>query len=219
MELNYAVLSKSPLFHQIDKSDLQSMLKCLGVKKKECKKDSYILFPGESVEYMGIVMRGKVAVMKEDAQGNRNILSEFGPSEMFGGALAYLRSTKSPVSVVAIEDSEVLLIDNKRIVSTCSSACVFHTMLIKNMLEILAGEVLMLNQKLDVISKRTTREKLLTFLQSQKNLSNSNPFTIAYNREQLADFLFVDRSAMSRELSKMRDEGIIKFKKNKFELL
>ena len=219
MELNLDILLKSPLFYHIDKSDLRAMLKCLGAKPKMCKKDSYIIFPGESVEYMGIVLSGEIAVMKEDAHGNRSILAKFGPSEMFGGALAYLRNTKSAVSAIALEDSEVLLIDNKRIISTCPSACVFHTMLIKNMLGILAGEVIMLNNRLDVISKRTTREKLLTFFQEQKNLFDSNSFAIPYNREQLADYLFVDRSAMSRELSKMRDEGLIKFKKNKFELL
>ncbi|MEL7569975.1 MAG: helix-turn-helix domain-containing protein, partial [Eubacteriaceae bacterium] len=122
-------------------------------------------------------------------------------------------------SVLALSDSEVLLFDYKRIITTCSSACVFHAKLIENMLKILADDVLNLNDKLHVLSNRTTRDKLLAYFELQREIFNSDIFSIPLNREQLADFLFVDRSAMSRELSNMRDEGLIKFDKNNIELL
>lgn len=174
---------------------------------------------GESIRNVGIVISGKIAVIKEDGFGNRSIIAEMTPGEMFGEAFACAGIGNITVSVLAAADSEILMIDYKKIIATCSSACVYHTKLIENMLEILAKRVLMMNQRIDVISKRTTREKLMAYFEIQKAAAKSDRFTIPYNREELADFLFVDRSAMSRELCRMREEGLIDFRKNRFEIL
>ena len=219
MNINIDVISKNPLFEKVSYSNLTSMFACLNVRYQEHKKGSYVFLEGQKVDYVGIVHKGKLAAVKDTYQGNRSIFDEYAPSEMFGGAFACAKLDKSPISVLALSDSEVLLFDYKRIITTCSSACVFHAKLIENMLKILADDVLNLNDKLHVLSNRTTRDKLLAYFELQSEIFNSNSFSIPLNREQLADFLFVDRSAMSRELSNMRDEGLINFDKNNIELL
>ncbi|MDQ2085586.1 Crp/Fnr family transcriptional regulator [Herbivorax sp. ANBcel31] len=217
--INYSVLKKNNLFKDIEVESLEKILSCLSAKVSFYKRDEFIYMAGENVYFIGIIMKGKVVILKEDENGNRNILSEVSLGEMFGEALACAEIEKTSVSVQGVEDSEVLLIDYKKIIKTCSSACVFHTKLIENMLKILAMKTIMLNQKIEIVSKRTIREKLITFLAAQKDIDNSNVFTIPYNREQLSDYLYVDRSAMSRELGKMRDEGLINFNKSRFEII
>ncbi|TYQ17788.1 UNVERIFIED_CONTAM: CRP-like cAMP-binding protein [Acetivibrio alkalicellulosi] len=213
------IIKKNYLFKGIHVDNLKEILTCLNAKSSFYKQREFVLLTGQKISFIGIVVSGKVVVEKEDKDGNRIIISEIPPGEMFGEAFACAGIEKSSVSVQAVEDSEVLLINYKKIITTCSSACIFHTKLIENMLELLARKLLMQNQRMEFVSKRTIREKLLSFFENQKKLSNSDKFTIPYNREQLADFLFVDRSALSRELGKMRHEGLIKFDKNKFELM
>ena len=216
---NIEIIKSNPLFKEIIENDLETMLSCLSAKQCFYNQNSFIFLTGESIHHIGIMMSGKIIITKEDGFGNRSIIAEVIPGEMFGEAFACSGIENSTVSVQAAADSVVLLIDYKRIVTTCSSACIFHTKLIENMLAILAKKVLMLNQKIGIVSKRTTREKLMAYFEIQKDRANSNKFTIPYNREELADFLFVDRSAMSRELCRMRDEGLIDFRKNRFEIL
>lgn len=217
--INYQIIKQNDLFKGIEDDNLKSILSCLSAKVSMFKKGEFIYMTGENVYFIGILLKGQVVVLKEDEEGNANILSEISSGDMFGEALACAEIEKSSVTVQTLEDSEVLLVDYKKIIKTCSSACVFHTLLIENMLKILAKKVIMLNQKMEIISKRTIREKLIAFFTAQKNIFNSNIFTIPYNREQLSNYLYIDRSAMSRELGKMRDEGLIKFKKNRFELI
>jgi CRP-like cAMP-binding protein len=164
-----------------------------------------------------MVLSGSARVIKEDENGNVMILTELAASELFGEAFACAGIEQSPVTVLAAEDSEILCIDYKKITSSCSSACGFHSKLIENMLKIIAEKNLLLNQKIEILSKRTTREKLLAFFDAQRGAAKK--FSIPYNREELAHYLCVDRSAMSGELCKMRDEGLLKFHKNKFEIL
>ncbi len=195
------------------------MLSCLSAVTRQYKKNKFVLMKGERVNHIGIVLSGKLTVFSEDADGNRNILSEIVPGEMFAEAFAFAENPRSTVYVQATAKSEVLNIDYKKIVATCNKACSFHSNMIGNMLKILSGKILMLNSKLDIISKRTTRKKLAAFFEKQKVNFDSNVFTINFNREELADYLFIDRSSMSRELCKMRDEGLIKFKKKQFEIV
>ncbi len=217
--IDYQIIKKNELFRGIEDDNLKSILSCLSAKVLVYKKGEYVYMTGENINHIGILLKGQVVVLKEDEDGNTNILSEISQSEMFGEALACAEIEISSVSVQAVETSEILLIDYKKIIRTCSSACIFHTMLIENMLKILARKTIILNQKMEILSKKTIREKLMAFFALQKNIANSNVFTIPYNREQLSKYLYVDRSALSRELGKMRDEGLIRFKKNKFELI
>jgi CRP-like cAMP-binding protein len=215
----FEVIKDNPLFKGIKSNDLESMLKCLSVKYYSYQKNSFIILVGQKIPFVGIVLSGKLAIINEDRNGNENIINKLGIGEMFGEAFACAGLEKSTVSVQVIENSEVMLLDYKKIITSCTSACEFHTKLIDNMLAILAKKVLILNQKVEIISKRTTREKILAFLETQRDKASSNKFAIPYSREQLAKFLFVDRSSMSRELCKMRDDGLIKFNKNRFELM
>jgi len=213
----YEKIKNNPLWSGIGQNDFEHVLNCLSAKVHVYKKEDVILFSGSAVNFVGLVLEGSVQVIKEDIDGNTTILTELGVSEFFGETFACAEITQSPVTIVAAENAEILLIDYKKIITSCSSACVFHAKLIENMLKIIARKNLMLTQKLDILSKRTTREKLLTFLETQKGTAKK--FTIPYNREQLAQYLCVERSAMSNELGKLRNEGLIRFRKNEFEIL
>lgn len=213
------VLLKSPLFNNVDEKDLTSMLKCLLAKTRHYKKDEFIFREGELIYHVGIVLSGSVNIIREDFWGNRNILTHIASGGMFGEAFSCAEINKLPVSVIACEKSEIMLIDYRKIVTVCASACSFHSQLISNMLKIIASKNILLTQKIEHISQRTTREKVLSFLSAQALKLNSNTFTIPYDRQQLADFLCVERSALSRELAKMKKDCLIDYDKNKFQLL
>ncbi|OPZ86615.1 MAG: Nitrogen fixation regulation protein FixK [Firmicutes bacterium ADurb.Bin419] len=219
MKKNLKILKTSPLFSDIDEKDLLTMLNCLSARKAVFTKDSYIFTAEGIVNDVGIVLSGSVNIIKEDFWGNRAILAKTQSGELFGEAFSFAGAKRLPVSVVAAEKTEVLFVDFKKITTTCSSSCNFHTQLISNILKILAQKNIMLTQKLEHIVKRTTREKLLSYLSEQAIKHASNNFTIPFNRQELADYLSVDRSAMSNELSKLRDEGILEFSKNNFKLI
>ena len=217
MKKIFETIKDNPLFAGIAKSDFELMLSCLSAKTAAYGKDDIILLSGDTVNFVGLILSGGVRVIKEDIEGRITILTELSVADMFGEVFACAGVDHSPVTIQAAESTEVLFIDYKRIISSCTSACPFHAKLIENMLKLVAVKSLMLNQKIEILSKRTTREKLLLFFDMQRGTANR--FTIPYNREELANFLCVDRSAMSNELGKMRDEGIIKFRKNMFEIL
>ncbi len=212
------VLKSVSLFNRINDNELEPILKCLSAEIKKHKKDSIIFIAGDKISSVGIVLSGQVQVIKEDIMGNRTILTELSSGEIFGEIFACAGIEKSPVTVIAMADCDVMFIDYKKIVTTCSSACAFHTILIENMLKLIASKSIVLNQKIDILSKRSTREKIMSFLLTQMEKSKDNSFTIPFSREELADYLCVDRSALSRELCKMRDEGLLKFNKNEFKL-
>lgn len=212
------VLKACPLFAGIDKNDLGSLLICLAAVPKSFDKNQFIYMTGDSAGSVGLVLSGSVTVMHEDFWGNRSILTRLGPGDLFAEAFSCSDNDKLPVSVSAAERSEVLMVDCKKIISTCSSVCVFHTQLIKNLLGVLAKKNTLLTQKIEHLSRSTTREKLLSYLSSQAQLYGKSSFEIPFNRQELADYLSVDRSAMSTELGKMRDEGLLSFNRNHFEL-
>jgi CRP-like cAMP-binding protein len=214
-----ALLTACPLFAGINEKDLGSLLGCLSGRERTYDKDETVLFAGDNANAVGIVLSGSVLITEEDYFGNRNILSEIHPAELFGEALACAEAINAPVTVVANEQSELLLIDYKRIVTTCPSACSFHSALIKNMLRILAQRNMALVEKMKHITKRTTQEKVLSYLSNQAKRHKSSAFEIPFNRQELADYLAVERSALSAELCKLRDMGKIRFRKNRFELI
>ncbi|NAS19332.1 cyclic nucleotide-binding domain-containing protein [Clostridium butyricum] len=178
-----------------------------------------IIQQGDRVQFVGIVLSGGIQIIKEDIEGNINILSHLGINDIFAETFAYADIYECPITVQATENCEIMFIDCKRIIKKCNNACVFHWNLIENMLSMIARKNIMLNQKMEILSKRTTREKLLAFFNTQVQMNHSKKFSIPYNREGLAFYLCVDRSALSRELSNMQDEGLLKFNKNEFEIL
>ena len=213
------VLKRTKLFSGVGEEDIASLLSCLGARKKEYKKGEYILREGEHISDIFILVEGKIHIQKDDYWGNRSILSVISVGEMFGEGYAAPESGALLNDVVAVEDSSVIFFDVKRILTTCSSACRFHNMIVQNMFFAISDKSRKLVQKLGHMSGRTTRAKLISYLSEEAKRQGSSAFTVPFNRQQLADYLCVDRSAMSNELCKMRDEGMIKFEKSRFELL
>ena len=213
------VLKRTKLFSGVGEEDIASLLSCLGARKKEYKKGEYILREGEHISDIFILVEGKIHIQKDDYWGNRSILSVISVGEMFGEGYAAPESGALLNDVVAVEDSSVIFFDVKRIITTCSSACRFHNMIVQNMFFAISDKNRRLVQKIGHMSGRTTRAKLISYLSEEAKRQGSSTFTVPFNRQQLADYLCVDRSAMSNELCKMRDEGMIKFEKSKFELM
>lgn len=213
------ILKRNQLFCGVSEEHIVAMLNCLSATKKEYKKGEYIFHQGEHIENICILLSGSVHIQSDDYWGNRTIVSEVSAGEMFGESYAVHGSTAVLNDAVATADCVVAFFNVNRLMTVCSSACTFHSTVIKNLLFALTHKNRNLMQKLTHISKRTTREKLISYLSSQSTLAGSNSFSIPFNRQQLADFLSVDRSAMSNELSKMRAEGLLTFDKSNFTLL
>ena len=213
------IIKTCPLFRDITDDDLDSMLTCLGAKTERFDKRYTIIAEGSPAKYIGIVLSGSVSVEQTDIYGNRSILSVAGPSHIFGEAFACADVDAIPVSVVANEDSLIMFINIERILVTCSNNCPFHNKLIRNLMHDLAQKALMFHRKIDVISRRTTREKLLSYLNYEARRQGSGSFDIPFDRQGLADYLEVDRSGLSLEISKLRKEGILESRKNHFTLL
>lgn len=218
MKKYFDLLLDSALFQGFSQGNLSAILSCLSARKRKYAKNAAIFLAGDGVGDVGVVLSGGVRVVREDVLGNRAILSEFGPGNLFAEAFACAPAQKVPVSAVTSAESEILFIDCRRILTPCSAACAFHTRLISNLMAILALKNLMLNEKLVVMSGRTTREKLLAYLSGEAEKAGSMAFTIPFNRQELADYLCVDRSAMSAELGKLRDEGLLEFVRSSFVL-
>lgn len=218
MNKNLGIIKKSPLFSGITENEIESMLSCLSAKSKSYKKNQFVFRSGENISEVGMVLSGSVHIAKEDFWGNRSILTKAAAGQLFGETYACAQAGTLGVSVVAAEPSEVLFLDVRRIMTICSSACEFHSRLIRNLLSVLAERNLMLTKKMEHMAQRTTREKLLSYLSAESQKSGSAAFKIPFNRQQLADYLSVDRSAMSNELCKLRNEGILTFQKNDFVL-
>lgn len=212
------LLKNTKLFNGITEPEIESMLSCLSASKQSYQKGDCIFRRGERIHHVAMLLEGCIHIQKEDYWGNVSILSEISEGEIFGEVYACLGHDESLNSALAVKPSIVLFLDINRTLTMCSSACRFHERLIRNLLSVIASKNKMLTQKLEHMSQRTTREKLLSYLSEQSLKAGSPSFDITFNRQQLADFLSVDRSAMSNELCKMRDEGILQFNKNHFTL-
>lgn len=212
------VIISSPLFHGICPGDISAMLTCLQARRSSYFKGEYILSAGDPARDVGLVLQGNIHIIKEDFWGNRSIIANIEPGELFGEAFACAEICSLPVNAVASQDCAVMFIDYKKVITTCSSACAFHTGLIQNMLRIMAMKNKMLMEKLGHMTKRSTKEKLLSYLSEQAGKAGSSYFTIPFDRQELADYLCVERSAMSAELSKLKKEGILDYHKNDFIL-
>lgn len=213
------VLRKTKMFSGVGDEEIESMLSCLNARVQHYKKGEYVLHTGGHLRDILILVEGSLHIQKDDYWGNRSLLGQIGAGEMFGEAYVAPESGALMNDVVAVEDSAVMFFDLQRLLTTCSSACRFHAAVVQNLFFAISEKNRKLVQKLGHMSKRSTREKLISYLSEEAKRQNSARFSIPFNRQQLADFLSVDRSAMSNELCKMRDEGLLRFHKNHFELL
>jgi len=219
MEKYFDILKKCPLFFKIEKDNLMTMLGCLGAKVASFDKKYTIIAEGNPAKYIGIMLSGSAQITKIDYYGTRSIISEVMPSETFSEAFACAGVGSMPVSVVANDPCEVMLIDCGHILHTCTNNCGFHQQLIFNLMKNLAAKNIMFHQKLEITSKRSTREKLLAYLQLQAQKNGSSSFDIPFDRQELADYLEVDRSGLSAEISKLRSEGVLESSRKHFDLL
>jgi len=219
MEKYLPVLKKSVLFSGVKEEDIRALLSCVEAKVRRYGKGEYVLQQGEYLDDIAVLTEGSLHIQNDDYWGKRSILGRISIGEIFGEAYAFSREEPLMNDVVAIEDSTIMFINAKKVISTCSSACRFHTLVVQNLFSVLSEKNKKLVQKLGHIGKRSTREKLISYLSQESKRQKSAEITIPFNRQQLADFLSVDRSAMSNELCKMRDEGLLTFRKNVFRLL
>lgn len=208
----------APLFAGIQPVDYPGLLQCLGAQSRIYEKGEIIFREGDKAEKVGMICSGFVQILRDDFTGARHIIARLGPGELFAEAFACAGTSYLPVSAVANERAEILLIGYRKILEVCPSGCAFHKRLIENMLSILAFKNVLLNQKIDVLSRRSIREKLIAYLSAQAKRAGGREFVIPFNRQELADYLCVDRSAMSAELSRLQTEGLLKTEKSRFWL-
>ena len=217
--MNLKEISKNPLFKGIEYDELEKLLVCLKAHTKVFTKHEFILRRGTHVTQIALLVRGSALIIKDDYWGNRTIIKEVLRGELFGEAYACVPNVELEVSVLAKDDCEILFLDTLHMLQVCCNACHYHQRLIQNLLTIASMKNIMLTQKIEHITKRSIREKILSYLSSQSLERGSRRIDIPFDRQQLADYLSVDRSALSAELSKMRKEGILEYQKNHFRLL
>ncbi len=219
MKEYFPLLLSTPLFHEIDPQDLEPMLHCLGATTEFVPKGAPVFLEGDAAGFVGVVLEGCVQVVQEDFYGNRNILSHAEKGDLFGEAFACANIETMPVSGYAVRDSKLLLLSCQKMLTVCSSACLFHNQLVKNMLKVVAQKNLQMHNKIRFMSQKTTREKLMAYLSEQAKAAGASEFTIPFDRQALADYLGVERSAMSAELGKLKKAGVLDLKGSHFHLM
>nr|WP_315103527.1 Crp/Fnr family transcriptional regulator [uncultured Catonella sp.] len=217
--MNYFFLSNTPLFHGVKENEIDELLSCLGAREKSYKKNEIIFSAGSVVHEIGLIESGSVNIVVNFYWGNSNIFGHVEKGMIFAENYAAIPGKELLCDVVAAEQCEVLFLDFTKILTTCSNGCVFHQKLIHNLLHISARKSLNLSTRMLHTAPKSIRDKLLSYLSEQALINGNAHFTIPFNRQQLADYLGVDRSALSNELSKMQKDGLISFKKNEFTLV
>ena len=212
------VIRSAQLFSGVSEDELTAMLSCLKAEKKDFPKEDFVLRSGDTADSIGLVLAGTVLVIQEDIWGNRNILSKAGPGQTFAAAYACAPGSVLNVSVVAETPVTALFLNVKRILNVCPSACAHHSRIIRNLLSELAEKNLRFSEKLTHMGQRTTRSKIMSYLSAEALRLGKYEFDIPFSRQQLADYLAVERSGLSLELGKMRSEGLLDFHKSHFVL-
>lgn len=216
--MKYEPIPESALFHGISREEAAQILGCLFAVKRQFKKGDIIFHSGEPAKNMGFVVNGSVEIIRDDLWGNRQVLGTAGAGELFGESYACMPDVVFMVTAQAAENCEVLFLEVGKLLTVCSPACEFHSRLIHNLLYIIAEKNLRLTRKIDHMGQRNIREKVMAYLSFQAEQQKARSFSIPFNRQQLADYLAVDRSALSAELSRMQRDGIIRYEKNYFTI-
>lgn len=212
------LLRNTPFFNGLSDEEILTALHCVGARKISKRNGEYIFRAGDTTVSMGLVLTGSVLIIQEDLWGHRNVISRAGAGNFFAESFAVTPNAVLNVSVVADEDCEILMLNTKRLLTVCPSACEHHNRIVQNMVAVLANRLLVQNDKITHMSKRSTREKLLSYLSAESIRQGSLSFDIPYDRQQLADYLCVERAAMSVELSKLQKEGLLQTKRQHFTL-
>lgn len=219
MEQYFEILEKCPLFKGVQRDDISGVLKCLEVKIKEYRKGETVFLQGDAVNFFGVVLEGSIQIIRNDYYGNRSIVTTAMPSQLFAETFAFAKASTVPLSAWASGDSTVMFINPEKIIGQCSRVCGFHSRIISNLIKVMAGKNLEINKKLEIVSKRTTRDKLMTYLFLTSQELGTKSFTVPLNRQELADYLEVDRSGLSAEIGKLKKEGKLFCRRSEFTIL
>ncbi|MGN1377510.1 MAG: Crp/Fnr family transcriptional regulator [Dorea sp.] len=219
MEKYLDLLETIPLFNGINRNDIPVILNRLKSTASSYEKGEYIRLEGDAADFIGIVLEGEIHVLQDDYYGNRNINFSFHAGDMFAEAFACAEAAELPVDILATSRAYILFLDRSMLFGECRNTCAFHSILIRNLLKIVAGKNMLLNQKLSYSSHKTTAEKIMAYLSDQAKLHHSSEFIIPFNRQELADYLGVERSAMSAEISRLQKQGRLITKRSYFKLL
>lgn len=211
-------LSNTQLFRGLEEAEITSLLGCLNATTRSFQKGEVILSEGNITENIGILLSGLAVISCNDIWGNTSILGHVAPGSVFAEVYACIPGEPMLVTVSAAEDTSILFMNVGRVLATCTNACPFHTRLVRNLLTVCAHRNLQLSQRIQHTSSKSIRRRLMSYFSECAKRAGSNSFLIPYNRQQLADYLNVDRSTMCNELSKMQKDGIIEYSKNQFLL-
>ncbi|MEN6390086.1 MAG: Crp/Fnr family transcriptional regulator [Syntrophomonas sp.] len=212
------VLMRTSLFRDIASDDLNTMLNCLQPKLRKFKKNSYIATAGDHFESLGILLSGQASLIKENAAGDRLMMAILKPGDIFGESAVFSGNSVWPATVVAQEACQVMFLPKQKILGECANLCSWHHTIIENMLKDVSDKVLRLNQKIEYLSMKSMRGKLSSFLLEQYKMIGQPEFLLPMKRNEMADFLNVSRPSMSRELCRMRDEGVIDFDRSSIQI-
>lgn len=212
------IIKKAPIFSGIRENEIHAMLHCVDGKTSDYRKGEHILRMGDTIESIGLLLSGNAFIVQEDFWGNRNIMAQVNPGQLFAESFACSPGVPLTISVIAEAPCTVLFLNVKRILTTCPTTCSHHSHMIRNLLSELANKNLRFNEKISHMGQRTTREKLRSYLSAEAQRNHCGEFDIPFSRQQLADYLSVDRSGLSAELCRMRDEGLLRFNRNHFVL-
>ena len=218
MEDYMGILRNSQLFSGIEETEIRAMLGCLGAERKQFHKGGIIFRTGDATEVLGLMLTGCAFIFQDDFWGNHNIISDIAQGQTFAETFACAPGSVMTVSVMADSDCEVLFLNGRRILTVCPSACSHHSRIIRNLLSDLAAKNLASNEKLAHMAQRTTRAKLLSYFSAVARKKNDVEFDVPFSRQQMADYLSVERSGLSMELSRMKKDGLIDYHKNHFVL-
>lgn len=219
MKHYFSILLQSPLLRGIDPLHIPLLLKNLQASTQTFAKGDFLFQEGIDPPQIAIVLDGLVQIQQLDYMGNRTIITEIGASEMLGEVFACAHICPIPVSAQALETTTIVLFSFENLIHPATLNSPFHSQLVANMMTILAEKSVVLNTKIRHLACRTTKEKILSFLSSQASKAKNPSFSIPFSRQEMADYLCVDRSALSAELSRMQKQGILTYNKNQFTLL
>lgn len=214
----YDIPAANPLFKGLTTSDINHILDCLKAGRAVYEKDETIYRINDTITAIGIVLSGSVHVTNSDILGNTHIIRNAGIGELFAEAYACQQHFRSLVNVTAAQKSEILFIDVNRMLTVCATGCAFHQSLVKNLLYVIAEQNIRLIKKISHITPKNIRDRVVSFLSAEVQKHGTLSFEIPFNRQQLADYLMVERSALSNELSKMKKDGLIEYSKNTFTM-
>lgn len=219
MEQYYPILKRCALFRGIEESNYMHLLGCLDAQIKHFNEDEYIFFAGDKINRVGVVLSGTVEILKENLAGNKHIIAILDSSHLFAEGIVCTADRLSPVTVQAKEETNIMFIPYEKIIRSCGQSCSYHFGLIQNMMVVLGEKNINLNWKLELLTLKGMREKLASYLIKASYENRSNTFQIPLNRSELSDFLNVSRTSMCRELTRMKDDGLIDLYGRSFKIL